>query len=481
VSDTVTGLLRRALEAFERHEEEESLRRLLEAWRGVRAGRIAVLAERLTKWAHRSAPRVGLLGLPRLLDSIVEKVGQLPPARLGKELGGHTLWTADPRFTPGLLTLAALPAAYDGDLFRPLCELLILVKDPRSLEPLRALHAGLPDHSPYARRLGLVLSLIAQVEVPPLDTEASDLCDTLEEALSRREEGAARSLPLREELLARVGASPDDDGARLVLADHLLEEGDPLGELIMLQCQPQPDEARVARLLELHGAKWDSLLGPYVSAGETRFERGLPVSVRLEVPPWEKSVPPPGPFWSTVRELDLDWTGTEALADWLAHPHLRGLTVLLRVDADIARRLGPLPLRRLELRGGAAREGQDVFATLASLPHLRWVEVQDAEPDDIHLCAHSTLGPRLERFHAARRDSWSLAVTRSEAVPVEATLLSELHRVAMAEAIRAAAGFSLHGLRIRTRLRLAPDTVRMLNGASSGYLRVEWDLPPGSG
>ncbi len=478
----MTGLLRRALDAFERYEEEEAVRRLLEAWREVRSERIAVLTERLTKLAHRTTVRTGLLGLPGLLDALVENAAQYTPKGVGQELGRHQLWTADPRFTPALLTLAAQPKAYEGEFFRPLCELLILVKDPRALAPLRALHGSLPGYTLYAQRLALVLSLIAEVGTPSLEAEASALCDALEEAVTRREEDAVRGTPLREELLVRIGANPEDNEARLVLADLLLQAGDPLGEFIMLQCQPQPDEARINPLLALHGAKWDALLGPYVEPGWTRFERGLPVAVRLKVP-LRADLPPPSPFWCTVRELDLDYAHGHAVVEWLTHPHLRNVTELRRVATHIARRLGqhPLPLRRLEMQGRITDEGPNFFNLLDPLPNLNHLEMRGAGPTEVIRCAGSTLRPRLVHFEASARDAWSLVASFEQEVPIEVTLLNDMYRVTLAEIIRAAKRFTLQGLRIRSRLPLSPDTRRVLEAAASGYLRVEWDLPPGSG
>lgn len=69
-------------------------------------------------------------------------------------------------------------------------------------------------------------------------------------------------------LWQRVAAHPDDEEARRVLADALLERGDPRGELIAVQCRlaavPQdewgPEERRLAEreqaLLDAHGAAW---------------------------------------------------------------------------------------------------------------------------------------------------------------------------------------------------------------------------------
>jgi uncharacterized protein (TIGR02996 family) len=67
-------------------------------------------------------------------------------------------------------------------------------------------------------------------------------------------------------LLAGVLAAPDDDAARLVYADWLMEQRDPRGELISLQCalarrslDPQRREeyrARVEQLLGEHEGAW---------------------------------------------------------------------------------------------------------------------------------------------------------------------------------------------------------------------------------
>ena len=90
----------------------------------------------------------------------------------------------------------------------------------------------------------------------------------------------------RDELLARVLAAPDDEGARLVYADILSEQGDPRGEFIHVQCalargnEARDElEARQRQLLHEHGAQWLSVLGPEV--GQVQFERGFAQTVTL--------------------------------------------------------------------------------------------------------------------------------------------------------------------------------------------------------
>ncbi|WP_164020849.1 TIGR02996 domain-containing protein [Pyxidicoccus trucidator] len=481
MSDSLAEFLERAVAAFEHYEDEEALQQLLEAWRESRAERLARLIERLSvllpTWL---APLTGPVDLPLLVEDLLVLARGRYPRLLSTQLIDHEKWPADPRLTPVLLALAPMPDAQREGVFRRLCDLLCHVRDPRSLGPLRALHATLPPASRYADRLDVAIQRIAMQQVSTPGAETSTLCDALEKALTRREEATARSAPLRESLLARVAANPDDDGPRLVLADHLLEQGDPLGEFITLQCMPQPDEVRVARLLEVHRNRWAAPLGPCAVLESVRFERGFPVAVQVGAPPsWH--LPPPGPFWSTVREIAWAWLGREARADWLAHPHLRRVTVLRQVNAEVARRLGlhPLAVRRLELRGQLTRDGPDVFTGLAALPHLSWVEVQEAEPQDVHLCASSPLARRLERFEASSPGAWSLAVVPAAEVPVEATLEHEAHCAALAEALRAAAGFGARALRLHSRRRLKARHRSLLEAATAGYARVEWDLPRG--
>ncbi|MFY1824522.1 TIGR02996 domain-containing protein [Myxococcus fulvus] len=482
MSDSQAEFLERALAAFEHHEDEEALQQLLSAWRESRAARIAQLIERLSvllpAWL---APLTGPVDLPLLLDDLLLLANHRYPRVLSTELIDHAKWPADPRLTPVLLALAPMPEAQQGRGFDHLCDLLDHVSDPRCLAPLQALRAALPPATRYASRLDVTLQRIAARQVSTPDTTTSTLCSSFEQALTRREEAAARSAPLRESLLAHVAAHPDDDGPRLVLADHLLEQGDPLGELITLHCLPQQDEVRLTRLREVHGNRWTALLGPCVVHQGVRLERAFPVAVTVAMGPSWRLLPPPGPLWSTVQEIDWSGTGYAAQADWLAHPHLRHVTVLRQVNARMARRLGehPLPVRRLELQGQLAHEGPDVFTALASLPQLSWVEVQEAEPQDVLLCASSPLARRLERFEASRPRAWALTVSPTAGVPIEATLEHESHCAALAETLRAATGFGVRELRLHSRRRLGARHRSLLEAAAAGYTRVEWNLPRG--
>src|SRR5690242_3917919 len=84
-------------------------------------------------------------------------------------------------------------------------------------------------------------------------------------------------------LLAGVLAEPDGDAPRLVLADWWLQQGDPRGELVVVQCEAGRAgvggdvkarlDARAAELLEQHEAAWLAPL--HLEPKEVRWRRGF--------------------------------------------------------------------------------------------------------------------------------------------------------------------------------------------------------------
>lgn len=95
------------------------------------------------------------------------------------------------------------------------------------------------------------------------------------ELLERTDVTAAdASRATRAALIADIVAHPDDDAPRLVLADYLLERGDPRGDLIQLQCRGQSAD----ELLAQHGTAWSAYLRPDIH--EAFFERGFVARVR---------------------------------------------------------------------------------------------------------------------------------------------------------------------------------------------------------
>ena len=107
-------------------------------------------------------------------------------------------------------------------------------------------------------------------------------------------------------LFATVWAAPEDDAARLVLADALTEGADVRGEFIVLQIARAQGKAtnelrRRERELRAKLASNKTFGAPFPSMG-VRFERGMPVAVSMG----KAAAALAGhPAWSTVRKLEL--------------------------------------------------------------------------------------------------------------------------------------------------------------------------------
>ncbi|QQR45265.1 TIGR02996 domain-containing protein [Myxococcus xanthus] len=490
--NSLHGLLEQALAAFEQRDEEEALRSLLEAWRESRSELIVTLVNALSDRLIAGVPPLSCRpfapemqahrpsDLPRMLAGFEEtaSAGLVDP--LCRQMEAFLNWPADPRLTFALESMTRMNISANRKVLDQLAALFMYLRDPRSLESLRRLskRRGMADR--HVQQFAGIIDLITRQEVSPVDAEALALCAALEEARISRAKSEARSAPIREALLARVYSHPDDDDARLVLADHLLEQGDARGEFIMLQCASQPDKARIRELLGKYSEAWQVPLGPLVAPEDTRFERGFPVAVRMNVERRSELLYPllplPGPAWGTVREIDWKWSGPPEAAAWLAHPHVHALHHLRRTRAAIARRLGAhgLGVQRLELQGRLAVEAPEIFAALSGLPRLTWVDIPNGDLRDVELCANSPIARRLERFTLSVLRKWTLMATPLESVTVSLALLEREHFGQLAAAIRAAVGFGSRGLRIASRTELDAGERQFLQNAAAAYERVEW-------
>ena len=230
------------------------------------------------------------------------------------------------------------------------------------------------------RELRLVIEL-PRPAIPSIDHEL---------ALARITALAATpsTKPELDELIAAIYTSPDDDGPRTVLADLLVEQGDPRGELITLQLArargPVTAKARAREraLLREAGDSWTRAL-----AADTAFaielERGFPARASIHAGSLTS------PAWATVEELVLSTSVTAVVSDQLrALRSIRGLRCehvaatrlldparlhhldVLRVEglATLATPLAPI---RLGIAGVAFTELPGIARQLASWPIAR--------------------------------------------------------------------------------------------------------------
>lgn len=195
-------------------------------------------------------------------------------------------------------------------------------------------------------------------------------------------------LAAQHELLLQIIERPDDDALRFVLADRLSESGDPLGELIHVQCTLERMSNGLAsgdwlalrrRELELvrqHGAAWQQAAAPF--ARRLRMRRGLPHTLRCSA----NALLEDGGLTvlAPIERLELEQVDAEHLEPLLALPLLRRIRTLsmpdLRGLGRLQRAPPPIPanLKHLRLAVDGAR-ALDRLLTFGLLEHVEELEL----------------------------------------------------------------------------------------------------------
>jgi uncharacterized protein (TIGR02996 family) len=191
-------------------------------------------------------------------------------------------------------------------------------------------------------------------------------------------------------LESRVFEHPDDEHLRQVVADALLEQGDPRGEFIALQLaiarggSTTEQRDRALTLEREHGARW-STIG---SADQVEHRRGFPWLVRT------RSLEP-GPAWATVGVLVV--TDSGPLGHFLAScTALQSLERIINVRAehvDDCHAWRTPRLRALDLADGLS---PDQATRLLRLSTLRELSLRAAEPAEVEWLWEHPLAHRLE-------------------------------------------------------------------------------------
>lgn len=184
-----------------------------------------------------------------------------------------------------------------------------------------------------------------------------------------------------EELLLKLCADPDDDALRSVLADALLEAGDPRGQFISLQMLADQDGASVEQhhlanlLLKKRRGAWLGALEPWVDAKTVTFSKGFVsrctlLSEAVDQVAWRGE-----PTVALLDELRVPEVPGAALVSLLrALPRLRGLGLpSSRALPPVLDAPMPWSLRQLGLAGTAASVLGDLerVAQSNALPSLR--------------------------------------------------------------------------------------------------------------
>lgn len=187
----------------------------------------------------------------------------------------------------------------------------------------------------------------------PAVVRALDRLDAIRHLLRARA-GRAPADPLHElvvalaeaggptSLIGAIYADPEDMDVRAVYADHLLELGDPRGELIALGLSAvqgagaHERERREAELWGRHCKVWYASIAEVVNVATSGHRAGfLHRAVARRVPYYRaqatRSVGPTPACWQTVRIVDLAEVGAGA---YLAHPNCRHVTEVLNLSDE---------------------------------------------------------------------------------------------------------------------------------------------------
>lgn len=121
-----------------------------------------------------------------------------------------------------------------------------------------------------------------------------------------------------------VYANPNDDSAKLVLADVLIEAQDPRGEFIALQMQTKRSrkaQLKMERLLQRHGRSFLGPLADVVRPQGQRWDKGFLVGCRAEL----TGTLVDEPSWATVHSIELVSGSGPSVPLELLSPHMASL------------------------------------------------------------------------------------------------------------------------------------------------------------
>jgi uncharacterized protein (TIGR02996 family) len=371
VSRDPTVLLENARTALARQDYGVARDLLIDAWRSRRSPATANLVDIVEAHAPDAlTSRLAAVITPRVATS---------HKNLRALEGIH-----DPRISRFAIdALVRLPFTARS-AFTFLADLITIVEalgDTRIIPHVETIATGLDTR---LNLLGIRQSLVAQLRrvvtamkpPPPLP---------IEDTLTKLVEPLRTTTRSADALLAEVYANPDDDGPRIVLADLLLEDGDPRGELITLQIEGGDDEREKA-LLKKHGKQWLGALAPVLSWGRgyshTRFRRGFVAVADIILSVGKKLGPiRADPAWATVEELQGSWD-----LELLLHAPLTALRTIERsLDAEDIARLAVRPLANVRQVWLARPPEIDPGALRAAFPKLETIAAHRHAPGSDNL------------------------------------------------------------------------------------------------
>jgi uncharacterized protein (TIGR02996 family) len=336
--------LERALEALDAGEPATALLSLKQAWKLTRDPIVGELVEVLGRLAHPAGTIAGktigakaaawlaldehktAADLHTLLGGLAIGRWELAVERLRRIAG----WQPDPEVASALVALvdaAPYPAQQTLELWDLVLATLVGIADPRTQAHLERLAQRKWPGSArmdklMKQRLRDAASALAKLPPARLDADQTATRDRLVRRLLKPATPGHKS---ELELLAEIYERPDDDELRKVYGDLLLERGDPRGELIALQYQPERDLKREAAILRKHQKVW---LGPLAAVADAAtFERGFVATFAYAARYASQLATLAGAReWATVRALRFVEAKTRnGIVEFLTNPVMRSL------------------------------------------------------------------------------------------------------------------------------------------------------------
>jgi uncharacterized protein (TIGR02996 family) len=345
------------------------------------------------EWMPKGVPPA--TAIPSLLETLNAKGSKQGMLRLE----AMATWPSDPRIDRWIAERYN-EVPYTSTGARPwwtrLLPLASRIIDPAASEALAQARTKRGQHDWVREYLDRIRTQIGEVADPPLAAETRAAIASLEKAATPKQHKHADTAA---ELLAAVLAKPDDEQARLVLADALMELGHPRGELIALQLEGTRRELTAAekkREKEIIKSHRVELLGTLDGAikPECTFAKGFLTRAALRQDGSGKTEAAIAkcagdPLWSTVEHLEgpEDW-------DITRHPVMRSLRSIRSTDVD-TEWLAKHP--RLEVIAGEKLGDKWLPLLDRGFPALRELEVT-TYVQHVAPLLKSKLGKQLQRL-----------------------------------------------------------------------------------
>jgi uncharacterized protein (TIGR02996 family) len=200
---------------------------------------------------------------------------------------------------------------------------------------------------------------------------------------------------VKDELLAAVYAEPDSDDPRVVLADYLLQDGDPFGEFIAKQLSGEHGVAEL--LLAQHGAEWLGSLRPFTRRAQ--FQRGFPTRLELGAI-LTPEVIPLGPLPSeralaTVEDLLTGGAHHDAYGALIASPAMTALRRIEIFDPGVLGWLERSPAKIRHVSHAARPGGSSLHELLAICERRPDITSLTVEHNLVDLVLESPIADRL--------------------------------------------------------------------------------------